>query len=121
MREPWPPEKARAGSWQLAQLVPGGSDKRPSKKIFLPRATSTGSSGGPWRGGTGRPFVRRAGITGERGSVGIFAAAQASSMVGFVAGGGALFLHAPRANTSAAPVARRRQDAASSFRLRLGL
>ncbi len=50
MREPWRPEKARAGSWQLAQLVPGGSDRRSSKKIFLPSATSTGSSGGPCAG-----------------------------------------------------------------------
>src|SRR5579864_6324899 len=115
MFEPWRPEKARAGLWQLAQLVPGGSERRSSAKIFLPSATSTGSSGGPWRGGTGSTFVRRAGITGVRGRFGIFAAAQASAMVGLGAGGGSLFLHAERvhaerAKTSAAPVTRRRAE-----------
>ena len=116
MWEPWPPEKARVGSWQLAQLVPAGSDRRSSKKIFLPSATSTGLSGGPCRGGIGRTFVRRAGITCERGSFGIFAAAHACAMVGFGAGGGALFRQAPSANATAAPVARRRQGPASVFR-----
>src|SRR5450755_5094217 len=114
MCEPWLPEKARAGSWQLAQLVPGGSDRRSSAKIFLPSATSTGLSGGPGRGGMGRTLVRRAGTTGERGRFGILAAAHASAMVGLGAPGGAglPLLHAPSANMSAATprLAGRRQD-----------
>src|ERR1700722_272197 len=37
--DPWSPEKARAGSWQLAQLVPCGSESRASKKMARPSAT----------------------------------------------------------------------------------
>ncbi|HVU49857.1 MAG TPA: hypothetical protein VHL80_04175 [Polyangia bacterium] len=54
-----------------------------------------------------------------------FAAFNASSMVGFRSlGGGALLWHAPAAeapsaNKTAAPVARRRRNAASFFRVRL--
>jgi len=45
MDEPWLPEKARAGAWQLAQLVPWGSESVESKKIALPRAILDGFAG----------------------------------------------------------------------------
>jgi len=110
MVDPFRPEKPRPGSWQLAQLVPGGRERRASKNSFFPSATSAGSSGGLPRGGTGSTFVRRAGTTGPRGRLGIFAAAHACSMVGL--GAGLPFPQPASANNAkAAPVARRRPDA----------
>ena len=45
MDEPWLPEKAREGAWQLAQLVPCGSESVESKKIALPSAILEGLAG----------------------------------------------------------------------------
>ena len=42
--EPWFPAKPRAGSWQLAQLVPGGSERPMSEKICAPIDASCGDS-----------------------------------------------------------------------------
>jgi hypothetical protein len=36
LTDPWVPENAVAGSWQLAQLVPGGSERVVSRKIDCP-------------------------------------------------------------------------------------
>ncbi len=44
MVEPCVPENACRGSWQLAQLVPAGSESRSSKKIWRPMASRGDSS-----------------------------------------------------------------------------
>src|SRR5580704_15519450 len=46
MVEPLLPANPCAGSWQLAQLVPRGSDSALSKKILRPNATRRSLTGG---------------------------------------------------------------------------
>ena len=66
--DPWLPENARRGSWQLAQLVPGGVDRVSSKKMARPSTSrAVGGAFGRTTGAT-PGFVTVTGIGIGRGA-----------------------------------------------------